>query len=486
MARFHKVMLMVDNYDIYGTSRPSLGLGYLSESLKANGIEHNVLDLTLLKSYRSIIKIINEFRPDLIGVSVFTLGHLQNYELINKLKQSYQEAKFIVGGPHISALRETVLLQNNNIDFAITNEAENAMVDLCKGKTIEEIPKLIYRSKDGIKFNAADSISEKYIADLDSIPWPKYEKFQLNKYIDELFITTSRGCPYKCLFCAVRSIMGPKVRTRSIPNVIEELSYWYKKGRRVFNFIDDNLTFYYDRIFELCDGIEKAGLKGLTLRASNGIRADKTDRKMLKRMKDAGFKSVAIGVDGANEKMMKILGKQETLESVEECIKNALDLDYEVILPFVYGAPGETKEDIQDLIKLTQKYPVFKVDVYNLVPFPGTPLWDWVEKNNAWTTSDPLSLLSAQDRTTKYTRGRIYPFFTTKELTIEDKIEAGKKLRNTTLKIQYRAFLRKLSFLGPLKYIIAYFMSTIFFNKLLFHNNSVRNLAERLRYRLKN
>ena len=333
MARFRKVMLMVDNYDIYGTSRPSLGIGYLSESLKENGIEHDVLDLTLLKSYRNIIKRINEFRPDLIGISVFTLGHLQNYELINKLKKSYQEAKFIVGGPHVSALRENVLLQNNNIDFAITNEAEDALVSLCKGKPIEEIPKLIHRRKDEIKFNAADSISEKYIANLDSIPWPKYEKFRLNKYIDELFVITSRGCPYKCLFCAVRSTMGPKVRARSVPNVVEELTYWYKKGKRVFNFVDDNLTFYYDRVFELCDGIEKAGLTGLTLRASNGIRADKTDRKMLKRMKNVGFKSVTIGVDGANEKMMKILGKQETLESVEECISNALDLEYEVILP---------------------------------------------------------------------------------------------------------------------------------------------------------
>ncbi len=479
-------MLMVKNYDDYGSSRPPLGLGYLSESLSVNDIDHEVLDLNLVKSHNDIIKIIARFKPDLIGVSIFTNGYLQNYELINSFKKSHPEIKIVVGGPHISVMTKTVLEENEDIDFAIVNEAEKTLVELCKGDDLEEVNGLLYRSENEICFNAIEKISEKYINDLDSVPWPKYEKFQLDNYIGELFIITSRGCPYQCMFCAVRSTMGAKVRVRSIPYVMEELKYWYDKGRRIFNFVEDNLTFYYDRVFELCDAIEAAGLEGLTLRASNGIRADKTDRKMLERMKSIGFKSIAIAVEGGNEKMMKLLKKGETLARVEECIQIALDLDYEIGLTFVYGAPGETKEDIQDLIAFTKKYPVFKVDVYNLVPYPGTPLWDWVEQNNAWTVSQPLSLLSRQDKNLKFTDVSGQPFFVTDELSEQDKIDVGQELRKVTLEIQHQAFLRKFSGFGPFKYLIAYLLSTKYFNRLIFKNNSLRRFSEKIRFRLRN
>jgi len=476
---------MVKNYDDYGSSRPPLGLGYLSESLKANGIEHDVLDLNLVRSYNNVINKINEFNPDLIGISIFTNGHLQNYELIKRFKQRYPHIKIAVGGPHVSVLPEATMSENDNIDFAIVNEAEDALVELCKGKELAKVDKLLYRNGNEIRFNAVNSVSEKYITDLDSIPWPKYERFQLKKYIGELFVITSRGCPYQCMFCSVRNTMGPKVRVRSIPHVMEELGYWYKKGRRIFNFVEDNLTFYYDRVFELCEAIEQAGLRELILRASNGIRADRTDGRMLKRMKEVGFKSIAIAVEGANEKMMKILKKGETLERVEECIHAALALDYEISLTFVYGAPGETMEDIRQLIALAKKYPVFKVDIYNLVPYPGTPLWSWVQKNNAWAVSDPLSLMSRQDKNLKFTNTSGYPFFVTKELSKDDKIRVAKKLRDVTLQIQYQAFSRQFSCFGPLRYIIARFLSTSFFNRLIFGNNLVRRLSEKIRFRLR-
>ena len=451
MNRFNRVLFITKNYDDYGSSRPPLGLGYLCESLTVNAIDYDILDLNLNGSFKNIIKRINTFKPELIGFSLFTNGRLQNYKLIDKLKQKYPDIKISVGGPHVTVLPRMVFSENKNIDFGIVNEAEYSLVALCKGEKFENIERLMYRQNGEIKFNEVADTASKFIQDLDAIPWPKYEKFELDKYINELFIITSRGCPYQCVFCAVRSITGSKVRVRSIPNVIEELSYWYNKGRRIFNFVEDNLTFYYDRVFELCDAIEKAGLNGLTLRASNGIRADNTDKKMLKRMKEVGFKSIAIAVEGANEKMMKILKKGETLERVEQCIQDALELDYEVALTFVYGAPGETKEDIEDLIRLAHKYPVFKVDIYNLVPYPNTPLWDWVEENNAWTVDDPLVLLSKQDKNIKFSGTSGYPFFFTKEFSKEDRIEVGKRLSQVTLEIQYKAFFKEIFFFWDLQ-----------------------------------
>ena len=473
-----KILLLYNVYsDELGSSRPPLGTGYLAQALKDAKIEYDVVDMKLGYSEEDILKKIGLQEYDCVGISVYTVGHKKFFNLLGSIKQKYTNVKTLVGGPHITIIGKQILEEYSHIDFAFTGESEDSLIKFCKGESYDKIPGLIYRDNG----NILCKIPFVRPNNLDNISWPSYEKFELEKYANEMGIITSRGCPYPCTFCSVGLTLGKRVRTRSVENIGNEMEYWYSKGKRIFNFLDDNFTFYREHVFSLCDEIEKRGLKGLTLRASNGLRADRLDKELLTRMKEVGFRSFGIGVEAGNNKVLNILRKGETIEQMENAIKLCCDMGFEVSLFFVYGTPGETLEDIEDSIRIAKKYPVFKADFYNLMPFPGTQLWKWVEDNKAWT-GNPLELLNSMDKNLRFSKETGTPFFITKELSFKDREELAKKLRDTTLYVQRKGIERLFSKYGVLKYPIAYIASTMFFQRLFFNNNSLRKLSDKIRF----
>ncbi|MBI1911102.1 MAG: B12-binding domain-containing radical SAM protein [Deltaproteobacteria bacterium] len=473
-----KVLLLYNVYsDELGSSRPPLGTGYLSQALQDAGIEHDVIDMKLGYSEKCILEKIRRDGYDCVGVTVYTVGHKKFFGLLKSVKERYPAIITAAGGPHITILGRKILEEYGHIDMAFTGEAEESFVRFCKGEPYGSIPGLLYRDNCAVHGNPISRPDN-----LDLISWPRYQKFELDKYSNEIGIITSRGCPYPCVFCSVGLTLGKKVRIRSVEKIGEELEYWYAGGKRIFNFLDDNFTFYRERVFSICDEIEKRGLKGLTLRASNGIRADRIDREMLLRMKVVGFKSFGIGVEAGNDKVLKALKKGETMEEIENAIRLSCELGFEVSLFFVYGTPGETMEDIEDSVRIAGKYPVFKVDFYNLIPFPGTELWKWVEENNAWT-GEPMELLNSMDKNLRFSKATGKPFFTTGELDSLQRLELAEKLRAVTLDIQKKGVERVFKNYGALKYPLAYLASRIFFQKLFFNNNFLRKLSDRARYR---
>ena len=267
------------------------------------------------------------------------------------------------------------------IDYAVVLEGEQTLVDLCRGDSLDTIKGLIYRGKKSAIYNG----DRPFMKDLDSIPFPKYEKFELeksiNKEINALPIVSSRGCPFQCTYCPVKSSIGQVFRTRSPQNIIEELTYWYERGHRRFSFADDNFTLIKERVYKLCGLIKKSKLKDLKLSCDNGIRADRVDGELLKFMREAGFYRIAIGVEAGNDKILKKLKKRESIEVIKKAIKNACDLGFEVDLFFLVGSPDETWQDLQDSFKIALNYPIGTAYFYNIIPFPNTELFEWIQKH---------------------------------------------------------------------------------------------------------
>jgi radical SAM superfamily enzyme YgiQ (UPF0313 family) len=176
--------------------------------------------------------------------------------------------------------------------------------------------------------------------------------------------------------------MGREYRIRSAENVVEEVRYWYDRGYHEFDFQDDNFTLKKDRVYQICDLIEKNNLKEIQIMCGNGVRADLVDRDLLKRMYEVGFNNITIGVEAGNNKILKRIKKGEDIETIEYAIRIACELGYDVTLAFMVGHPEETLEDVEDSIQLALKYPVALANFFNIVPFPKTELYDWIEKNN--------------------------------------------------------------------------------------------------------
>jgi len=257
--------------------------------------------------------------------------------------------------------------------------------------------------------------------DLDKYPFPKLEKFETDRY-SMLPIVTSRGCYFGCTFCTVSISMGRAIRYRSADTIIEELEYWQSRGQDVMQVNDDIFTADKDRVAQLCTEIKKRNLS-INLTLTNGVRADQVDFELLKLMKESGFVKLAFGVEGGNDKVLRILCKGEKMATIERAIQWAVDLDFEIELFFVIGPPGETEEDILDSIKIATKYPVVAAPFNHLVPFPGTRLYKWVEENDRFLHPAPMYLNESSPWFNE-------PAFTTDELNVEQR-QRMHKLANT-------------------------------------------------------
>ncbi|MBN2121063.1 MAG: radical SAM protein [Candidatus Omnitrophica bacterium] len=419
---------------------PHIGIGYLSEYLEENGIQVEVLDLRLDYTFKDVKKKISEFHPDLVGVTIMSYYHSLAYDLVNYLKQS--GCSVVVGGPHVSTIKKQVLYECS-ADYAIKHEAELAMLQLCKGDKFNEIKGLMYREDDKVIENEDRPPS----SDLDNIPFPKYEKFQLKKYSSRRMpIITSRGCPFHCNYCPVTVTMGRNFRPRGAENVLQELEYWHDKGYRDFAIQDDCLTFDKKRIYQFCDLLGKSHRK-YNIMCGNGIRADLADEDILRTMFRSGFTEIAFGVESATPQVLKNVKKGETIEKIENMIKISCEIGYNVILYFIVGLPGETKESLKNSINLACKYPISVAHFYNPIPFPGTEMFDWVTRNNFF-------IGNSKNYLNRIAHWENEPIFETPDFTLDERRNALIETKAVTRAIMKKGFKRRFKKLAVLADIV--------------------------------
>ena len=471
--RFNRVLLVSPpSLSYLGAARPPQNLGYLAQALLENDIEYDVLDMRLNYTFSHLSRKINFFKPDLIGVTIVSLEYKKTYDLMTRIKTEYPEVKIVVGGPHITVLQNSVLEECSAIDYGVVYEGEITLVELCQnGKSEKDVNGLIRRENGHIVTNR----KREFQKNLDDLSFPTYVHFELKKYINEIAFNSSRGCPYQCIFCPNKMITQ-KFRYRSAEHVVDEIEYWYTKGYRVFNYDDDNFTLLMDRVYKICDEIERRRIHDVELRCSNGIRADRVDRGLLKRMREVGFSYIAFGVDGGNNKMLRYNKKDETIEQIEQAIKDACELGFDVKIFMITGMPHETMDDIEDSLRLVQKYPIKRVILNNPIPYPGTELFEIIKKND-WFIKQPEEYLNY------VTENENIPVFQTPELTLEDRLTILKKCRKVEKDVTRKAVTRiyhKYSVFASLAGLI---FASSFMQRMFFKNKHFRKIVEYLRYK---
>ncbi len=449
------------------------GLGYVAESLEKEGFEYGVLDMSLGYKYKDLKKRIENFCPDLIGISIMTYRYKETYGIIEQVKKDFPEIHIVAGGPHVSAFRNEVLEGCSAIDHGIVLEGELTLVDLCKGIPLPAIKGLIFRDNSSIIYNG----DRAFIEDIDNIPFPKYSKFELdrsiNKDINSLSIITSRGCPFDCIYCTVKFTIGKRFRIRSPENIMGELIYWYNRGYRRFSFADDNFTLIKERVYNLCKLIKEQNLKDLRLSCDNGIRADKVDRDLLKFMREVGFYRIALGVEAGNNRILKILKKQEHIEIIKKAIENACDLGYEVDLFFLTGTPGETWQDLEDSFKIALDYPISIAHFYNIIPFPNSEMFELIKTRGRFL-KEPKEYLN------NYPILDNEPLFETPELSKKERKRALRHAFGIMKRTTCRTWIKRMGHYGLLGKLSASVYATGLVQDRLLRNNRFKKILYRL------
>lgn len=446
---------------------PNISLGYLSETLDSCGITHEILDMALGYDESALWQKMDRVQPDLVGITMFSLGYLDTIALIKRIKQRFK-VDIVVGGAHLSSMRKEMLEQYPEIDYGVVLEGESTLVELCSHQNLSSIKGLLYRCDSQVSFTGEREFSE----NLDRIPFPRYRKFELQKYLKRsVGIITSRGCPYQCIYCPVRLTIGKKIRFRTPDDVLKEISYWYSQGYHSIDIWDDNFTISSKRVHQICDRLIDSRMKGLVLNLPNGIRADCVDHELLNKMKKTGFRKIAFGVEGGNNKILKQLKKGESMETIESAIREACKLDFDVILFFLIGSPAERWKDIEDSFRLATKYPVAGVNFYNLIPFPKTELFEWVHRNG-YLIKGPEEYLS---NTSQFANE---PCFYTPELSLFERRKAFIEANKISKKVKGNWVRRKFKKWGPFVWVINFFYTHESLHRLLLRKRSINKLIE--------
>jgi len=368
--------------------------------------------------------------------------------MVRAIKQE-SDCDVILGGPHISTLREKVLEECECVDYGVIGEGDQTIVDLCRGKDLESITGLIYRKDNKV---VCTRIREP-IHDIDSLGFPRYKSFEMEKYFgygSEIGIVTSRGCPYGCTFCAVNLIMGSRIRLRTAEHVANEFAYWYEKGYRRFVILDDNFSHNRERVFLICDALEVRSIQNIQISLANGLRADKTDSEMLKRLRDVGAYEIQIGVESASDRVLKVIKKGEPLDRIEQAVKESIDVRFEVGTNFLIGSIGETYEDVQASFHFSLKYPLARSYFFNIIPYPGTRLYQQLEELDYMRSTPEEYLGSVQQNQNQ-------PVFETPELSLAQRQKLIRQSQKISEKVRRRFLERKLKRFWIFSKVIAFF-----------------------------
>jgi len=224
-----RVLLINPYYPISETPSPPLGLAYLASALTEAGDEVKILDLVVFPYSRAMLKtVLEKFKPQLAGLTAVTMTFDSAMAVTRDIKDLNPDIPTVMGGPHVTFRARETLSEHGELDVLVLGEGEQTIVDLCRtmdaGRDLNTVDGIVFR-KD---FEICTTASRDSIADLDELPDPARDLLPLGRYRAlgmPISLTTSRGCPFKCIFCVGRKMVGARVRYRSPVKVVDEMEY---------------------------------------------------------------------------------------------------------------------------------------------------------------------------------------------------------------------------------------------------------------------
>lgn len=368
-----------ENYGIF----PSLSLLYVAGILQQAGCDVIFIDahaegLTLEETVARL----NRFGPDFIGYTLTTYLFFQSMDWIKAIRK-HVDAPTIVGGVHLSIYaRET--LAYSDIDYAVTGEAEHALPELLEAiirhRDLSTVRGIAYCQPDGrvvVTPRAADP-------DINATPFParnlidnsKYFSF-ISKYKNFTCFITSRGCPYKCIFCE----QGSKAfRPRSPKNVVDELEVCVKEhGIRELDFFDSSFTIRKQRVIDICEEINR---RKLDIVWAARTRVDCITDDVLKSMRSAGCSRIYYGIESGNREILHTLKKSTSLEMYRDVIARTRAQGIHTFGYFMLGNPYEDEATIRQTIRLALKLDLDYAQFSKVTPMPATEMYTLLLKQH--------------------------------------------------------------------------------------------------------
>jgi radical SAM superfamily enzyme YgiQ (UPF0313 family) len=326
--------------------------------LLSKGIAAHFVDsITANHTYTQFFNIINDLDPQIVLIEISTPSAQNDLTIARMLHNKGR--KVVLAGTHATVFADE-LIKLPYVDAVLKGEYEKNLLQY-----IETRERRIY-----------ESIS----LDLNSLPvpyrddnliWNYREKTHGNKE-RQISLMTSRGCPFKCIFCQwPRVMMNNKVKYLNVENVTAEIDHlvdYY--GNDIFLYFDDDtFNFLEDRTLKIGEGIAKHGLEWSAM-----CRIDTLSKEAWTELYKMGLHYINIGIETANPELLETVGKKLDIVEAEEMIAHLKNIGMYIHGTFTYGIPGETPEDQQRTKEFFQRTHLDSKQESQCMPLPGT-IW---------------------------------------------------------------------------------------------------------------
>lgn len=372
-------------YQKFVTPVPPSGIAYIAALLEQNNIEVAIIDQDANKiNNREILEKIKMEKPQVVGFTCLTpvMGNVRI--LVGQIKALRENIKIVLGNIHPTLFADEIL-KHGVADIIVRGEGEYSMLEtvLTLGREGD------LRGVKGISFVQNKKIyhnpSRDPIQDLDTLPYPAWHLFNLQLYKNSpllcvynnpiLPIQASRGCPYRCTFCAQDKIYQ-KPRYRKIEKVVGEIEYLYNKFNiRYFGFTDAFFPFSVEQGLEFCDLLVQRGLHE-KIKWTTETRVNLVNSTLLKRMKEAGAYLIMYGFESGNQEMLDSMKKGTTIEQARKAMEYTKEAGILTLGLFILGMPGETRKTCEETIKFAKELDPDVVKFNTAVPFPGSEFFE--------------------------------------------------------------------------------------------------------------
>jgi anaerobic magnesium-protoporphyrin IX monomethyl ester cyclase len=362
-----------------------LGIAYLGAVAEKAGYKVTVIDCQAEKlTYETFRSCIAQTPSDIIGVTATTLLYKSAMKLITIAKEVQPHAVTMLGGSHGTFWDENALNEYPNLDLVVRREGEKTFIELIKKleahSSLGNVLGITYRNGDKIIRN----VDRPFIEDLDSLPFPAHHLLPLEnlKHNGKIIfpLVSSRGCVYWCDFCSTVRMFGRGYRMRSPKNVVDEMQFVHDKyGVDQVTFYDDAFSVDRNRVIKICEDLLS---RKLHMKWDCGTRVDMVDRELMKTMRDAGCFAVWLGVESGSEAILGAMNKRIKLDQTRVAYKTAHEVGLMTIANVVLGFPGETEQTACETIRFVKELNPDDVGFYVATPYPGTPMYEEVKKNN--------------------------------------------------------------------------------------------------------
>jgi len=380
-----------------------LGIAFLSALLKERGLKVVKIDCTF-RMFDEVIEQIVILRPKIIGFYTMVTFTKNINDLIEAIRPIFPESLYICGGPLATLFpkafsRKFDIVFKGEMDATFTNFVRDYFEHGASKKYF--ILKRNLSKYSGIYVNKRYKFFETKVIHLSekefkTLPLPdredfdhvKYQKFwQEKEGMKSTSIITTVGCPFNCDFCS-KPIFGNYLRKRNINDIMKEIEHIKSLGYNHLWISDDCLTLDLKFLNEFCDRLIE---KNFDIKWSCLSRADILDFKVFKKMKRAGCEKVYLGLESGNDEILKLMGKNLTVNMGRKAVALYKKALIQVAGFFIVGYPGETWETIDQTFDYALELNLDEVSFNVPYPLPGSDLFerismidfdkDWVVEN---------------------------------------------------------------------------------------------------------